>query len=158
MKLKNSLTQRIALCLALITLPAGFHSTAVSESSNAPEPVSTPETEITDAGPVRIKKTNDPFANTVAMIRKVSENNPLSNTISAITGSMNLRLRGAVIDKEGNSFALLEVDKGAVHVVQVGDSLSLKTHGHNSSVKIMAIHRQSVEVEFGEHESYIIVR
>ena len=92
------------------------------------------------------------------MLRKVTENNPVASTISALTGSMDMRLRGAVIDDEGNSLALLEIADGQVHVVKEGDTLSLRTHGKNSSVKIMAIHRQSVELEFGDFEDFVVVR
>ena len=149
---------KIALFVALLLGTQGLHQELVSQPN--PDPVS-PESTMAepDLSPeLPIKKTGDPFANTMEMLKRVSENNPVTSTLSALTGSLDMRLRGAVIDGDGNALALLELGNGQVHVVKVGDTVSLKTSGKNSSVKIMAIHRQSVELEFGDFEDFIVVR
>ncbi len=155
----------IAILIALIAGTPFVHQSAISENLKpTADPKTTNADEVSPAGPdeltsdLPIKKTNDPFANTMEMLRKVTHNNPVASTISALTGSMDMRLRGAVIDDDGQSLALLEFAQGQVHVVKVGDTVSLKTHGKNSSVKIMAIHRQSVELEFGDFDEYVVVR
>ena len=160
MKFDTKTCYKIALCTCLFVGPTLIQPKAVSQditpiSEAAPTLTGKPSETI---GNLPIKKTNDPFANTVEMLRKVTTDNPVTNTLSALTGSMNMRLRGAVIDDEGNSLALLEIGNGLVHVVKVGDTLSLKTHDKNSSVKIMAIHRQSVELEFGDFDEFVVVR
>lgn len=162
MKHSNTSLRKFALCLGLLIESQFPYQVAFSEpnpsSSNTPELEAEVE-ELSEIQPnLPIKKTNDPFANTMEMLKKVTQNNPVASTISALTGSMDMRLRGAVIDDEGNSLALLEIADGQVHVVKVGDTLSLKTHGKNSSVKIMSIHRQSVELEFGDFEEFVVVR
>lgn len=148
--------RKLLLCFGLLLAPQ-FSQTETVPSESPPK-VAPTETvqEPSPEGP--IQKTSDPFANTMEMLRRVTENNPVASTISALTGSMDMRLRGSVIDGDGNALALLELAEGQVHVVKVGDTLSLRTHGKNSSVKIMAIHRQSVELEFGDFEDYVVVR
>lgn len=149
---------KIALFVTLLLGSQGLHQELVSQPN--PEPANPATTSAApELGPeLPIKKTNDPFANTLEMLKQVSENNPVTSTLSALTGSLDMRLRGAVIDGDGNSLALLELGNGQVHVVRVGDTVSLKTSGNNSSVKIIAIHRQSVELEFGDFEDFIVIR
>jgi len=162
MKYNNTSFRKFALCIGLLIGSQFPHQVAFSESSPAAQNTSEVQAEVEVLPEIQsdlpIKKTNDPFANTMEMLKRVTQNNPVASTLSALTGSMNMRLRGAVIDSEGNSLALLEIADGQVHVVKVGDTLSLKTHGKNSSVKIMAIHRQSVELEFGDFEEFVVVR
>ena len=158
MKPANSTLRNIAILIALIIGTPFVHQSAISENLKSVAATESIEAPSDSGGNLPIKKTNDPFANTMEMLRKVTQNNPVASTISALTGSMNMRLRGAVIDDEGHSLALLELAEGQVHVVRVGDTVSLKTHGKNSSVKIMAIHRQSVELEFGDFDEYVVVR
>lgn len=162
MKHNNTSFRKLALCIGLLIGSQFPHQVAFSEPSPSTESSSKIEAEVETLPEIQsdlpIKKTNDPFANTMEMLKRVTENNPVASTISALTGSMDMRLRGAVIDDDGNTLALLEIADGQVHVVKVGDTLSLRTHGKNSSVKIMSIHRQSVELEFGDFEEFVVVR
>ncbi len=158
MKSVTSTFRNLAILVALISGTPFVHQSVISENLKPTSQSETAEAPSESIGDLPIKKTNDPFANTMEMLRKVTQNNPVASTISALTGSMDMRLRGAVIDDEGHSLALLELAQGQVHVVRVGDTVSLRTHGKNSSVKIMAIHRQSVELEFGDFDEYVVVR
>lgn len=161
MKTKHPSLATLALSFGLVFSPQFGHSEPSPEqaSSNQPPSKETEETVADIIGKeIPVKKTNDPFANTTEMLKRVTESNPLTSTLSALTGSLDMQLRGSVIDDDGNALALLEISDGKVHVVRVGDTLSLRTHGKNSSVKIMAIHRQSVELEFGDFDEYVVVR
>ena len=103
-------------------------------------------------------QTNDPFANTFAMLKKATADNPITTTLSSMTGSSDLQLKGTVVDKNDQALALVEVGKTGVHVVRVGDSLSLSGGGRSANVTILAIGRQSIEVEYGNFEDSIIIR
>jgi len=103
-------------------------------------------------------QTNDPFANTFAMLQRAAADNPITTTLNAMTGSSDLQLKGTVMDAAETSLALVQVGKTGVHVVKVGDTLSLSGGGRSANVTILAIHRQSIEVEYGNFEERIIIR
>lgn len=103
-------------------------------------------------------ETNDPFANTFAMLKRATEENPVTTTLNAISGSADLQLKGTARDSANQTLALVEVGNTGVHVVKVGDTLSLSNGGRRSNVTILAIHRQSIEVEYGKFEDSITIR
>ena len=105
-----------------------------------------------------ILKTNDPFANTFAMLKRAATDNPITSTLSAIGGNSGLQLRGSVVDSNNQRLALVEVGRTGVHVVREGDVLSLSGGGRSANVTIVQIHKQSVEVEFGNFEDSVIIR
>lgn len=103
-------------------------------------------------------QTNDPFANTFAMLKRAASDNPVTSTLSALSGSADLQLRGTIRDAADGTLALVEVGQTGVHVVRVGDTLSLSGGGRRANVTILAIHRQSIEVEYGNFEDAITIR
>ena len=103
-------------------------------------------------------QTNDPFANTFAMLKRAASDNPVTSTLSALSGSADLQLRGTIRDASDSTLALVEVGQTGVHVVRVGDTLSLSGGGRRANVTILAIHRQSIEVEYGNFEDAITIR
>lgn len=105
-----------------------------------------------------ILRTNDPFANTFAMLKRAATDNPITSTLSALSGNNGLQLKGSVVDEEGQRLALVEIGSTGVHVVREGDTLSLSGGGRSANVTIINIRRQSVEVEFGNFEDSVIIR
>ncbi len=130
-------------------------------------PVITAETEQAKEGTTNIiqkladlpiLKTNDPFANTFAMLKRAATDNPIATTLSNLSGNSGLQLRGSVVDSNNQRLALVEVGRTGVHVVREGDTLSLAGGGRSANVTILQINKQSVEVEFGNFEDSVIIR
>ena len=132
---------------------------AEAVATNAKEKATTTSTNLIDKlADVANLETNDPFANTFAMLKRATEENPVTSTLNAITGSSDLQLKGTARDAANQALALVEVGSTGVHVVRVGDTLSLSNGGRRSNVTILAIHRQSIEVEYGKFEDSITIR
>ena len=144
---------------ATLTQPSRLQATAVAQK---PEPDPKPENISTNIinqlADIPTIQTNDPFANTFAMLQRAASDNPITSTLSAMTGSSDLQLKGTVVDSSDTSLALIEVGRTGVHVVRVGDTLSLSGGGRSANVTILAIHRQKIEVEYGNFEDTIIIR
>ena len=132
--------------------------TPVPNSPANDESTSKPKNLVEELTDVATLQTNDPFANTFAMLKRAAADNPVTSPLSALTGSSDLQLRGTVTDAADTALALIEIGKTGVHVVRVGDTLSLSGGGRRANVTILAIHRQSVEVEYGNFEDSIIIR
>jgi len=135
--------------------PASAAPPTVALQENKPTQPSDILSELAD---VPTLQTNDPFANTFAMLQRATAENPITSTLNARSGSSDLQLRGTVVDANEQALALVEVGRTGVHVVRVGDTLSLSGGGRSANVTILAIHRQSIEVEYGNFEDSIIIR
>ena len=141
-----------------LSQPTRLQASATQEPEREPEPENTSTNILNKLADIPTLQTNDPFANTFAMLQRAAADNPITTTLSAMTGSSDLQLKGTVVDSADTSLALVEVGKTGVHVVRVGDTLSLSGGGRSANVTILAIHRQSIEVEYGNFEDRIVIR
>lgn len=69
-----------------------------------------------------------------------------------------MHLRGLVQDKDGTQVALLEIEKGGVHIVREGDTVGLYEMGANTVIRVRKINRLNLVVEAGSLGQLIIVR
>ena len=126
--------------------------------SNGVPTATIPNTNSSDGGVQTLK---DPFANSPAILRAAGANPDGSQIfypgVVAPTAPV-MRLRGQVRDNKGNAIALLELDKDGTYTVREGDTISLQGKGQFSAVKIKAITRQSLMVEFGSMGQVMIIR
>lgn len=67
-------------------------------------------------------------------------------------------LRGQLTGKDGELVALVEIDKGGVHIVREGDTIGLQQLGLDSVIRVKEINRLQVVIESGSLGRLIIVR
>lgn len=105
----------------------------------------------------------DPFAATQELIRESIEPT-IRKKIQGFTPKTEEKalppmfLRGHLTGPHGDVVALLQIDKGEVHIVRQGDTISLQDFGIDSVIRIKEISRLHLLVESGTLGQMIIVR
>ena len=105
----------------------------------------------------------DPFAETPELIRESIEPTIRKKT-QTFTPQVEAKklpkmfLRGHLTGTDGEVVALLQIDKGEVHIVREGDTIGLHDFGINSVIRVQKISRLHLVVESGSLGQLIIVR
>lgn len=139
--------------------PTAKRNAASPQGPTTTPPTNQPSLNVTNIlADIAITQTNDPFASSSVMVQKATIGDTATATVTSSTGSANLKLHGVVIGDNGNTLALISLDKSGIHVVREGDQLSLSTGSRAGKVSITAIHRKSVEIEYGTFDNSVTIR
>ncbi len=102
----------------------------------------------------------DPFSPTSRILQAASDGGGgvVFQPLQQKTKIPRMYLRGLIEDVDGGVAAILEIEKGGVHIVREQDTIGLYEMGASSVIRVRKINRLNIVVEAGSLGQLIIVR